>query len=139
MGVSSDGQLHFGIVLKDADGDPLEDEMPSFLVEQDDGGCDLDSLICAEMGVAADDYRAILEAGKAYPIALERFCSWEYCMYILRVNVPEAEMRVARGSHEAFSELPAIPNKAIERFKEWCSSHDLEPEEPKWILSSLYG
>lgn len=141
MGVSSDGQLHFGVVLKDGDGEPLQDsEVPSFVrMDEEDGDVDLDLLICDEMNIPRNNYAAVRDASKEYPVALEIFCSFDYSMYILRVNVPEAEMAVRRGYHEAFSELPAIPAAAIERFKAWCSSHDLEPEEPKWILSSLYG
>ena len=140
MGVSSDGQLHFGIVLKDGDGEPLQDgEAPSFILFDADRDVDLALLICSEMNIPRQNYAAVRSASKEYPVALEIFCSFDYSMYVLRVNVPEAEMTVRRGYHEAFSELPAIPAAAIERFKAWCSAHDLEPEEPKWILSSLYG
>ena len=140
MGVSSDGQLHFGIVLKDGDGEPLQDgAAPGFILFDADGDVDLDLLICSEMNIPRRNYAALRTARKEYPVAMEIFCSFDYPMYILRVNVPEAEMTVSRGYHNAFSELPVIPMAAIEQFKAWCSSHSLEPEEPKWILSSLYG
>jgi len=134
MGVSSDGILYFGFQVGD------EDEPPEWFGEFDeDEGFDFDDFICRKAGLPEDaPYDIRKHVIEACPVELYRFCSWEYPMYILGVR--DAEHRARRGYIVEIdaSEL-AVDQAKIDAFKAWCEANDIEWQEPKWLLCSMYG
>lgn len=140
MGISSDGQLSFGVPVGE------EDEPPAFM----EGFEDFEDFVLAEKGYPEwhqgmtddessnywDGKRKILEA---YPVRLEMYCSYDYPMYLLIPNVEQAHMTVRRGYLTSFHALPQISSSAIQAMKAWCDSHGVDCGDPQWHLSSMYG
>lgn len=129
MGVSSDGMLYFGFQVGG------EEERPEWMAEHED----FDDFLAAKAGLPEDaPYEERSKVVKACPAELNLFCSYDYPMYVLAVR--DAEHRVARGGIKEIGpkELEVAPEK-IAAFKAWCEANDIEYQEPKWLLCSLYG
>lgn len=146
MGISSDGQLTYGIALD-------EGEIPErmgLLIDLDE--FEFDEFMDADLRLdywregmsdeESSEYWAKRRAAhKAYPAAMEIYCSYDYPMYIFRPNIEAANYRVSRGYVEAIDLAKlteGITTHALQRFKDWCEKWGVEGE-PKWLLSSLYG
>jgi len=129
MGISSDGILYFGFEVGG------EDEPPQWMEDFED----FDDFICAKAGLPINaKYEKRKPVIEACPADLQQFCSYEYPMYILGVR--GAEHRVARGFTKEINvaEL-AVDQAKIDAFKAWCEANDIEWQEPKWLLCSMYG
>lgn len=135
MGVSSDGILVFGFVVDDEGDAPVfmfDDEGEQIYDEFDD------FLIDRELGLAGEDRKVVQDALKAYPLAMTIYCSYEYPCYILAIR--GTETNVSRGStKEIDPKEMVIPQEKIDFLKNFCEKYDIDYEEPKWLLASMYG
>lgn len=131
MGVSTDGILVFGI--------DLGEEIPEFL-ESYDG--DFDLFIDENSGLPTSgplrDYKKLSENRDAFPIEMTRYCSYEYPMYIL--GVKGKHYQVDRGDVVVVNteDLTVRPDQ-IETLMDFCEQHNIEWQEPKWLLVSMWG
>jgi len=161
MGISSDGMLVFGIPL------PCEDETPDFLqkiqdeYKQDD--VEFEDLIALDAGLDAsfEDWERYYDSEKSgwkeggekiydanrkkrnaavnnCPVDLVMHCSYDYPMYILAVR--GKSYSASRGYAEEISDKELnVTDSQKESLKAWCEKHNVEWQEPKWLLCSLYG
>ena len=129
MGVSSDGMLSFGFEVGG------EDEPPAWMADYED----FDDFLCAKGGLPINSgYAERKPVIDACPAELYRFCSWEYPMYILGVR--GAEHCVNRGYTKEINAAELTVDQAkINAFKTWCNANEIEWQEPKWLLCSMYG
>lgn len=144
MGISSDGLLVFGFPIGEEDENPL----PNLLGDGEDFE-DFEDFIADEAGIGqwsdyfTDEQSSHYLAKKcevvaACPVDLVRHCSYEYPMYFLAVR--GTDRSASRGSPEEISlESMAVAPEKIEAAKQWCVEHNIEWQEPKWYLASLYG
>jgi hypothetical protein len=134
MGVSSDAMLYFGFQVGG------DEEPPEWLGEDEDGERrDFEEFVCEKAGLATDaPYTERSKIVDACPADLHWFCSYDYPMFILGVR--DAEHRVNRGYLKEIgpSDL-AVPDEKIAAFKAWCLENNIEYQEPKWLLCSMYG
>lgn len=125
MGVSTDGILVFGI--------DLGEELPEFLEEFEDVWWDFTNSISGET-----EYEKRSEFRKNYPLDLVTYCSHEYPMYILAIN--GTETNVSRGyTEEIDPDDMKVPEDKIAALKAFCEEYDIEWQEPKWLLASMWG
>ncbi len=140
MGISSNGQLSFGIPIGEEE-EPLE-----FMGDFED----FEDFVEHELGLpewregmsdeeSSEHWKRKRDALATYPVTLESYCSYDYPMYLLLPNVDEASMMVRRGYLASFDELPKIDGDAVDAMQEWCKTHDIEWIDPRWHLSSMYG
>lgn len=132
MGVSSDGEISYGIVFEegyefpwdvDHDGDPEEWWISKVL-----------QLIYKDYA----EMHAILK-DNPLPFQLVNYCSGEYPMYILAV--PGTLKSAYRGSPKSFTldELQ-VDEEASKKLIAFCEEYGLEGEsEIGWTLSSYMG
>lgn len=132
MGVSSDGEISYGIVFEegyefpwdaDYDGDPEEWWISKVL-----------QLIYKDYA----EMHAILK-DNPLPFQLVNYCSGEYPMYILAV--PGTLKSAYRGSPKSFTldELQ-VDEEASKKLIAFCEEYGLEGEsEIGWTLSSYMG
>jgi hypothetical protein len=130
MGISSDGILYFGFQVGG------EDEPPDWM----DGFDNFDDFLVSLAGLPSDSpYEVRKKVIEACPVELQLFCSYDYPMYILGVR--GAEHRANRGYivEIGTGQLAVDPAK-IEAAKAWCEAqNNIEWQEPKWLLCSMYG
>lgn len=71
------------------------------------------------------------------PVKLVNYCSGDYPMYILAV--PQSYKEANRGSPEAFdpSELVVTEHQQAALW-DFCKTHGIEHDEPRWWLSSYW-
>lgn len=128
MGISSDGLLIFGFQVGG------EDEKPSWLNDEET----FDEWIVNKAGLADKLYKERAEFVKQCPADLYMYCSYDYPMYILGPR--NAKFQVSRGNNQEIkSEDLIVPQDKIDKFKAWCAEMNIEWQEPKWLLCSMYG
>lgn len=132
MGISSDGEICYGIVFEDGyefpwdvdhDGDPEEWWISKVL-----------QLIYKDY----DEMHAILK-DNPLPFELVNYCSCEYPMYILAV--PGTLKSAYKGSPKSFTldELK-VDEEASNKLITFCEEHGLTGESAiGWVLSSYMG
>ena len=144
MGVSTDGQLTFGIDL----GEELPEKIRELI---DDDGFDFDEFIYRDVGVEGSWSRDMSDEEKSdyfarrktardeYPVQLIIHCSYDYPMYIIAPNVKQATRRNNRGYPvEINPDDLKVSTRAYAAFMAWCGKWGIEGE-PRWWLSSLWG
>ena len=153
MGVSTDGQICFGIAFEDGtefpwgsdeyDGDiegwwicAVNEYQPPFEIYSNGeyiGGIKPPDERIDEY------YRVRLDFEKAHPlpVRLVYHCSGNYPMYILAI--PRTVKKAARGYPEEInpSEMVATQDEC-NLLIEFCKTHDIEAEAPRWWLSSMW-
>ena len=155
MGISSDGQICYGISFD-------EDYEFPWNGEWDGEADDIDSWWLFEVckyknpfelfdddgewigGIEAtkeqrDAYFAPRRAfKKAHPLPVELVwhCSYEYPMYILAT--PGSVLTASRGYPKAIESLEARPSE-VAALMAFCKEYNLEGDGPKWWLSSMCG
>jgi hypothetical protein len=133
MGVSTDGILVFGIQLP-------EEETPEFLKEFDnDFETFIDSLNgLPQWGEEGHDIRKTHAFRDNFPVDLVQHCSYEYPMYILAVRGTEITAR--RGYPNEIDPLTLyVDSDKVETLRKFCEEYNIEWEEPKWYLCSMWG
>lgn len=140
MGISSDGILFFGIDLG------VDEDMES---PWNDG--DWEDIYYEKMrekfpGKYPEKNYIDKDKSKAFFVAKKELedngciigihCSFEYSM--LYVAVTESVVNAHRGYPEEVKSFEVKPDW-IQKIKDFCELMDIKYEEPKWILTSLYG
>lgn len=161
MGISSDGQICYGIAFEEDYPFPWVDKKwegnaeswwfkdvcgykPLFEMFDKDGmwinGEEFPKEKISEYYADYDKFKA----ANPMPVEIEMYCSYDYPMYI--VSVPGTTLSASRGYTEEFtpSEIDPVKAKAVIDFCEkYCKSEDEYCEFPKmkpgWLLSSMYG
>ncbi len=149
MGVSTDGILCFGFNITE------EEEQPEFLENVvsrwGEDEADFEDLIYNEAGILPPfedetDEQQIArwalqnEAEAAYPVDLVRHCSGDYTMFIL-VPRDAPNFSASRGfplSIDPVAISDAITPELLGKFQSWCEAHDVEWQEPEWLLCSMW-
>jgi hypothetical protein len=154
MGVSTDGEISYGILFEEGFKFPWDDDEYKGCVEewwksvngyQNPHFDPLDSSGNYKPGVTRDDPRVGVyfehsrEWLKANPVPVElvNCCSGDCPIYILAM--PGTTLKAWRGDPKAFSpqQLVAPPAKQLTDF---CDKYGIETsDEPKWWLSSYWG
>jgi hypothetical protein len=128
MGVSTDGILVFGFPVGN------EGEHPEFLGEHED----IDDFIAGEWKTGETDYAVRKAVIDACPADLTLHCSYDYSMYIIAVR--GTELKCSRGDAvEVSAEHLAVSPERIAAFKAWCETAGIDYQEPRWLLTSLWG
>lgn len=133
MGVSSDGEISYGIVFEEGYEFPWDNELDSNDAE--------DWWIRVVLNRTYTNYqecKAILQENPV-PFELVNYCSGEYPMYILAV--PGTLKSAYRGSPKSFTldELQ-VDEEASKKLIAFCEEYGLEGEsEIGWTLSSYMG
>ena len=151
MGISSDGQISYGLSFEE------ETEFPWGEQEIDEWWRELkgykpSTQLYNSEGQYINGERPSNEALKAYyeeqrawdaanplPVELVLHCSYDYAMHILAVR---GTFKSASRGHpqELDPTLFTILPEQREGLLAFCREHGIEiPGEPKWWLSSLYG
>ena len=133
MGVSTDAILTFGFPIGDEDGGT-----PEFL-EEFDGDFDefLNSISgLPKYGEPGHSFEAQFAYRDKCPAAMTMHCSYDYPMYILSVR--GTETRAYRGTPKEIINL-YVDESDIAAFKAWCEANNIEYQEPKWLLVSMWG
>lgn len=132
MGVSTDGILVFGI--------DLGEEVPEFL---EDFVSDFDSFLSSISGLpgygeAGHDFKKDQGFRDSHPVDMTWYCSYDYPMFILTVR--GTETRVSRGDAEEINpDNLKVSEEKIAALKAFCEEYDIEWQEPKWLLVSMWG
>lgn len=132
MGVSTDGEICYGIIFED------EYEFPWDIDHEGDPEMWWISEILKLTYNGYHEKKAILK-DNPLPFELVNYCSGEYPMYILAV--PGTVKRASRGNPTSFTldELK-VDEAASNKLVEFCKEHDLTGDsEIGWILSSYMG
>lgn len=132
MGTSTNAILVYGFEVGD------EDETPEFLEEFegdfDEFLNDLSGLPkYGEKGHSFSDQSAYRDK---CPADLTIHCSYDYPMYILAVRGTEIIAR--RGYSKTIPNLD-VSETDIAAFKAWCEVNNIEYQEPRWLLVSMWG
>ena len=161
MGISSDGQICFGIAFEEEYEFPWTDEkwggdeedwwfigvcgyVPPFEIFNDNG--DYADGVRPHKEKMDEYYAHRQEFRESHPIPVEivRHCSYEYTMFI--VAVPGTYISAFRGNPLEFRVANIDPSKAaavIDFCEKYCRpkyEHSEFPEmKPCWLLSSMYG
>lgn len=136
MSQSTDGIIAFGFDAGE------ESPVEHLLGEEFD---DLDDLLASEAGISpwdhnsGKDYWKKKEAALAEtPVELIHHCSGDYPMYILAVR--GTHMNASRGYPQVIApDFFAVPQEKIEAAKKWCEDHQVEWQEPSWLLASMWN
>ena len=137
MGIDIFAQLNFGIVIGE-----LSDFPASMQESLCDNG-DLDAYFAKSMGVKDVAEDANIDAYWDEVFAAIKNCPVDMCVsgngddpwYILFVR--GAEDWVSQDSTQAIDLAKMVVDEdAIEGFNFWLLKHGIEPQEPKWILST---
>lgn len=153
MGVSTDGQICFGIVFEEGTEFPWEGDIEDWWLREvkkfrntrelynEDGGY-LNGVVPTEDEIG-DYYQERREFMKnnPCPVSLVNYCSGDYPTYILAV--PSSVKVCSRGFPTKLRvEDFVVTEKQIQSLKDFCSEHGLQvgpDEEPAWWLSSYWG
>ena len=156
MGISSDGQICYGVLLDEEQDYPWNDEKydNDFECWWLEGVCGYEPPFmlfnAAGMWISAEDehndekvsryfaHRRAFEKAHPCPVDLENYCSYDYPMYILAVGYG---LCAKRGYPTRFDpadlQMLEETHYALLAF---CAEHSLKYSgEPCWWLSSLYG
>ena len=151
MGVSTNGILCFGFSITE------EDEQPEFLENVvshwgEGEQPELSDLIYHEAGIlpphdneteeqSSARWKVQREAEKVYPVDLVHHCSGDYPMYIL-VPREVPHFSASRGGPIGINLVAAaysVTPEVLGKFQAWCEAHDVEWQEPEWLLCSYWG
>ena len=157
MGVSTDGQICYGIRFEDEfqfpwDAEEWEGDIEAWWVEHvngyrppfrlyDEKGEYLNGVKPSKETLDAY-FNPLWEFKKSHPVPVElvNACSGDYPVWILAAK--GLTITANRGYPQSFepSSLVATGKKTVELI-EFCEKYDIETggEEPKWWLSSYYG
>lgn len=135
MGISSDGQLSYGFDTG------VESELPDWVGEYEDfEDWYFEGVLRQEgwkEGKNNDSYfEKKKEAMENCPISLELHCSYDYSMYL--VVIKDYHYTASRGYPEEISNLEVDESK-VDLAREFCKKNGIPWQEPKWLLTSLYG
>lgn len=161
MGVSTNGQICFGILFEDGyefpwDGEPFEGDFDEWWLVQngykeipgvwDEKGNQIGT---EEEVKSYFAHKRKFDKEHPPPVTLVDYCSCDYPMYILAV--PSSERVNHRGYPRAFnpSDLQVSP-KEVDALLKFCKDFGIKPEideddkdgddgKPKWWLSSYWG
>ena len=137
MGQSTDAQLAYGIPLGDDEYNP-KDMMPLFRENSDRFDDVWDFLIWMHFGDELSD-EPFFERIKSVPCELQKHCYCDYAMYNLVIR--ESETTAYRGDVEQFD--PEYFDKPYDEWdaiiKDFCEKAGLEFQQPKWLLTSMWG
>lgn len=136
MSVSTDGILVFGIDLGEERPDFLYDEENEEELEFDDYLYSLSGL--PQWGEPDFNWDFMRDYLKDQRVDMTLHCSYNYPMFILSVR--GTEHRNSRGTPTEIevSDLK-VSQEDIEALKKFCEDHDIEWQEPKWYLVSMWG
>lgn len=152
MGVSTDGQICFGIMFEEDFefpwGDEEEDQWWTYKVNGYKPPFELYDEAGQYLGgkrppqdVMDRYYEALheFEAAHPMPFKLVNYCSYDYPMYILAV--PESFIKNSRGFPKAIEPSAlTVTTEARDALLKFCGDHGIKFEgEPRWYLSSLWG
>lgn len=145
MGVSTDGILFYGICI-----DPEEVEVPWHSEEDDGDGPEIH--YAAKMGVKEpeDEYSdkpGVKEKYSKYWDEKQRInkesgckvvwhCSWECPMFGLAIS---ASTRTASRGYPTEIKAVEVDENWDVCLKDYCEKMDVEYEQPKWWLVSMWG
>lgn len=136
MGTSTDAILAFGF--------DLGEDVPENLLP--DG--DFDEFVKEQAGLTSpkhsnyeseewkEHFAACRKAVEQFPVDLITHCSYEYPMYFLAVR--GTEQKAWRGSPRSV-DAPEMSGKQILELKRFCEKHEIEWQEPKWHIFSMWG
>lgn len=157
MGVSTDGEISYGIAFDEDYSFPWDDEQfegdidnwwldvngykPPFEL-YDEQGEYINGVIPSNEVIKEyfDHQRAFEKDMPALPVELVNVCSNDYPMYILAVQ--GIGMIASRGYPKAFDpDSLVVTADQQNALREFCKAHgiDIEGNEPGWYLSSYYG
>ena len=139
MGVSTDGQICFGIAFEEGSEFPWDrDEDADWDIEDWWRRLHGWNEFWTEADIGYFDRQGTFDAEHPMPVQLVMHCSYDYPMYIL--SLPGTLIRASRG-------YPAeLPSDMGERdgipLIDFCEEHGIELSEeqkPCWLLTSLWG
>jgi hypothetical protein len=146
MGVSTDGQICFGILLNeetpwevvDDDGEKIYEDIEDWWLEIKGFN---PPVSYAENWEQWYEYKKNFKKENPLPVTLVNACSGEYPLWILAISVTLIEAN--RGCPVAFDpaeELITWPNN-VKILTDFCQEHEINigDETPKWWLSSYWG
>lgn len=140
MGISSDGEIAFGIDLGEegevtlpwSDHEEIEDwwaEANGFLITHPEPNSDDDA-----GWERWFDARAVFLAENPLPVQLVLHCSYECPMYVLAV--PGTNVSASRGYPVEIKLTEPDPQPLLD----FCKEHGIEVDtKPAWLLFSVYG
>jgi len=139
MGIDTDGILVFGI--------DFDEELPE--AWQNVECFDFEDMVTDEANVPKlreDEteeekharWAAQIKAVDACPVELVYHCSEGLPMYILAIR---GTRQVASLGHpeEILPHNLEVPQEKIDAMKKWMTEHDIEWQEPTWLLCSYWG
>lgn len=133
MGVSTDGEICYGIVFDDGYEFPWDNDV--------DSGDSEDWWIRVVLNRTYTNYAELKEIRQENPIPFElvNYCSGEYPMYILAV--PGTVLRANRGYAKEFNPADLkVDEEASKKLIAFCEEYGLEGESAiGWKLTSYMG
>lgn len=156
MGVSTNGQICFGVLEEETDGDFPWEEPPHDGID-DWWLCDIHGFRHSfELFDDAGEWLPGVEADKAkrdryyaeergfvdnmpeLPVSFMNACSYDEPVNI--IAVPETERTVARGYPETFRpEELVVSETGLKAFVDFLTTYGITHPEPRWYLSSFWG
>jgi hypothetical protein len=139
MGVSTDGEIWYGVILGEQEEDfPWEEEGDIEFWWQEKHSPGLMDLPTFE---ERHEERKRVEREHPLPVELVNYCSCDYPMYALAV--PGVGLSASRGYPEKFNpyDLPQGEEmgEAVDRLLNFCHEYNIEfSDGPSWFLSSLW-
>lgn len=132
MGVSTNAVLVFGIDI----GEDLPEFLEDFDGDFDDFLADYSGL--PKWGEEGHDFDKTVAWNNDFPVELVQHCSYEYPMYILAVRGTESTARRGYAAEIDVASMQ-IDNVKILQLKNFCEQYNIEWQEPKWLLCSMWG
>lgn len=81
-------------------------------------------------------YEKAREAREACPIDVVLHCAYDYAMEIVAVR--GTETRAYRGTPKEITTFEVDPQR-LEAARAFCLEHGIPFEDPKWLLTSIFG
>jgi len=153
MGISTDGQICYGVLVEDKElpwGEEYDWDIEDWWLDMQ--GYKPPFRLYDEKGEYLDGkepprskieqyYREQREFIKSHPIPIEEvnYCSAEFPMYILAI--PRTCIFAGRGFPEAFNPADlVVSDEEKQKLVDFCNTYGIEFEgEPQWWLSSFWG
>jgi hypothetical protein len=155
MGVSTNGQICFGVVCEEDTEFPWDDGewggdieewwrtavcgyIPEEEIYDESGGYIGGKEPSREKIASYHDAQRAFDALHPVPVELVNYCSDDCPMYILAV--PSSSLSCSRGYPESFRpEDLKVSQEEIDSLLEFCRTHGIEHGEPGWWLTSYWG
>lgn len=138
MGTSTDAILCYGIDFEE----DLPKVLQDFRDENDD--FDLGNFLAKDIGLeyteenGVEYFAKVRELEKSCPVELVWHCSYNCPMFIMAIK--GTEIKAFRGYPEKIDlEFMNISDERINKAKEWFEKYNIEWQEPKWLLCSMWG